>query len=304
MFLQSHSGEVFLLPALPSKFANGSVTGLCARGAFVVDIQWQNSRLSGANVYSRMGNTCRLRSKWPIDVKLGPDYVSAPMIAPGLYEFSTIAGSNYTIIPAAIAETELLVPTFSAGDTHQVQTNAAFSNWRGTLFNANAASDFVSYVVSNVVAGDYRIRVAADAGPNRGQFQLSCGLVGGGLADVGPVQDTYSATNLAYLLPIRLTTPTNVISLWTNQLTEYDCGTWTAPAGGDYEFKFTVAGKNAGSGGYALAFDQIRFTPAASGGSSNQPPTDISLSNASASAFSRIWLPSTRASMLVRMKHR
>jgi hypothetical protein len=215
-------------------------------------------------------------------VKLGSNYVDAPMVRPGLYQFTTIAGSNYTILPATIAETEnLAANSLSAGDTHQVLTNAAFSNVRGTRFNASAASDFVSYIVSNVVAGSYRVRVVADAGNDRGQFQLACGPVSGTLTSLGTAQDTYSATNLAYLLPLRIGTPTNVISLWTNQLTEFDCGIWQAPSNGNYEFKFTVAGKNAASSGYTLSFDHIKFTPAPAAPPANNPPTDITLANSS-----------------------
>ena len=261
MFLQSQSGEVHLLPALPSKLTNGMVSGLCARGGFEVDdLSWTNGRLTGATILSKVGNTCRLRSKWPITVKLGSDYVDAPMVLPGLYEFSTLAGSNYTIAPADVAETENLSATTS-GDSHLIVTNAAFSNLRGTRLNANAPGDFVTYTVPNLKAGRYHLYVGADAGKDRGRFQLACGS-SGVLTNVGPVQDTYSATNVAYLLPIRLNTPTNRIVLWTNMLKEYDCGIWEAPANGNYDFKFTVVDKNASSSGYALAFDYVKFVPA------------------------------------------
>jgi hypothetical protein len=180
------------------------------------------------------------------------------MVLPGLYQFSTIAGSNYTIVPAIAYETENLSASISAGDAHQVTTNAAFSNWRGTLLTANAAGDYVTYTVSNLTAGTYHIYIGADAGANRGKFQLACGPSGGTLTNVGPVQDTYSATNLAYLLPINLYTTTNLIILWTNLLKEYDCTNWQAPSNGNYQFKFTVAG----SSNYNLAFDYIKLAPA------------------------------------------
>jgi alpha-L-fucosidase 2 len=263
MFLQSPRGEIILLPALPTQLTNGMVSGLCARGGFEVDnLMWTNGQFTGATILSKVGNVCRLRSRWPIDVKLGDNYVDAPMVLPGLYEFPTIAGSNYTILPANVAEAENLPATDTAGDSLQIVTNAAFSNLRGSRLNATAAGDYVAYTVSNLTAGTYHIRIGADEGQDRGQFQLSCGPVGGVLTNVGSVQDTYSPTDMVYLLPIHLTTPTNEIVLWTNYLQELDCGTWQAPTNGNYQFKFSVAGKNAASSGYNLVFDYIKLTPA------------------------------------------
>ena len=61
IFLQSHAGEISLLPALPAAWPTGSVSGLRARGGVTVDIEWHDGKLSTATLVSATDQTVRVR---------------------------------------------------------------------------------------------------------------------------------------------------------------------------------------------------------------------------------------------------
>jgi len=51
MFLQSHLGNLLLLPAVPDEFATGKITGICARGGYTLDLEWKDKKLVKAVIY-------------------------------------------------------------------------------------------------------------------------------------------------------------------------------------------------------------------------------------------------------------
>ncbi|MBK7403985.1 MAG: glycoside hydrolase family 95 protein [Phycisphaerales bacterium] len=104
MLLQSHEGEIDrplirLLPALPSAWESGVVRGLRARGAFEIDIVWNDGEIVAAELRSLSGTACRLwcpracrvLAKGGEEVATsGPDDVAS---------FDTVVGGVYRVVP-------------------------------------------------------------------------------------------------------------------------------------------------------------------------------------------------------------
>jgi alpha-L-fucosidase 2 len=61
MLLQSQTGEIELLPALPQSWPSGKVTGLKARGGFTVDIEWKDGMVAAYRVTSKNPRTVTVR---------------------------------------------------------------------------------------------------------------------------------------------------------------------------------------------------------------------------------------------------
>lgn len=55
MLMQSSTNKIVLLPALPESWADGSVQGICARGGFVVNMEWKNREVVSLIVSSLKG---------------------------------------------------------------------------------------------------------------------------------------------------------------------------------------------------------------------------------------------------------
>lgn len=103
MLLQSHAGEIHLLPALPAAWLDGRVKGLRARGGFEVDMTWKGGKVASATIRSQAGTRCRLRVRLPVAVKSGGKVIQTEQPEPGVVVFATEAGKSYIIEPSQTA---------------------------------------------------------------------------------------------------------------------------------------------------------------------------------------------------------
>jgi alpha-L-fucosidase 2 len=80
LMVQSHTQYIDILPALPAALPNGEVKGICARGGFVLDMQWKDGKLVKLIVHSKTGN--------PLKIRYNGAVVTMKTIANGIYQFN------------------------------------------------------------------------------------------------------------------------------------------------------------------------------------------------------------------------
>jgi alpha-L-fucosidase 2 len=98
MLLQSHAGQIHLLPALPKAWSDGYVEGLRARGDFEVDMEWEKGRLENAMIRSHRGGTCTLRGNLPVRVTYRGHAVETVSVDKNVIQFQTIPAGEYSIL--------------------------------------------------------------------------------------------------------------------------------------------------------------------------------------------------------------
>jgi alpha-L-fucosidase 2 len=99
ILLQSHLGYMELLPTLPKAWANGSVKGMKARGAFLIDMAWEESKLKQAKILSGKGADCRLKTSAPVTVTHNGRAVHVTKHDDGSISFPTESGTSYVVVP-------------------------------------------------------------------------------------------------------------------------------------------------------------------------------------------------------------
>ena len=97
MLVQSHEGVIDLLPALPNEWSEGKFTGICTRGAFQLNLEWKNSKVTRAVILSKQGGLCKIDAKMPVFVTSNGRKIAFKNAGNGVIEFMTNKGAQYNI---------------------------------------------------------------------------------------------------------------------------------------------------------------------------------------------------------------
>lgn len=98
MLLQSKPGMLKLLPALPDEWQKGSIKGIKARGNYTVAMNWENGKLTEAEIYSGSGGNCILNSKTPVKVLGVASTTGSAVDKNYTVSFKTEKGKTYKVI--------------------------------------------------------------------------------------------------------------------------------------------------------------------------------------------------------------
>jgi GH35 family endo-1,4-beta-xylanase len=136
---------------------------------------------------------------------------------------------------------KLNVLAVSNGDYQSVLGNTTLSANAGRQLNADADGDFITLQAHVPFSGQWNVKIGALNQATGGSFQLAIAPPGStNFTDINVSQDTYAANS---------------------ESTELNLGTVAFGITGDWQFRFTVTGKNPSATAYHLFLDYIRLTP-------------------------------------------
>ena len=154
MLMQSHNGKIRILPALPSQWKNGSITGLRARGGFTVDsMAWKNGALTYLSI--------KASNKELLNVEYKGNTASFVSSAGAKYEFDANLKLTNKPFEAIALPAKIEAEDYTAMDGIQVEPD---ENGNPNVGWVNDG-DYTEYLVNAPAAGTYKLtaRVASKA---------------------------------------------------------------------------------------------------------------------------------------------
>ncbi len=174
MLLQSHTDVIDILPALPTEWSKGSISGLKAVGDFTVSIEWESNQANKVTITNNQGQPCYVKCANIADADVTVNGVATAIgeakTVNGLecYQIASKAGDEIVItfsnatqtdksaLEALIAQTEELVEeccdyyateatlTTTEGESYRIWSNADHND-----YNSSTDGDGVAALIDN-----------------------------------------------------------------------------------------------------------------------------------------------------------
>ena len=96
MLVQSHEDVIQLLPALPKEWNSGKFYGVCTRGAFELNLEWENGVTKKVEILSKAGKNCIISANNTVKVFSNGNQVQIKR-KNGYIEFPTEKGQIYKL---------------------------------------------------------------------------------------------------------------------------------------------------------------------------------------------------------------
>lgn len=188
MLLQSHAGFLDLLPALPSSWGTGSMTGLKARGGYTVDLSWKFGALSTARITASQAGICEVRTAQAITVTKNGTAVSVTYPASGLTEWTASAGDAFDIVnptpnspptPAGLAAVAGNTTVFlswaaiSGVDGYRIKRATASGGPYTTIINFTPGTTYLDASLGNGTPYYYVVTAIAGGAESANSAQVS-----------------------------------------------------------------------------------------------------------------------------------
>lgn len=97
MLIQSNEETIELLPALPDEWSSGSFNGVCARGAFELNLAWNEKIITEVAILSKEGQYCRIKAGSLNNVSCNGKKIKLTNYPDGSIGFPTVQGNSYKL---------------------------------------------------------------------------------------------------------------------------------------------------------------------------------------------------------------
>ncbi|WFE35269.1 glycoside hydrolase N-terminal domain-containing protein [Micromonospora sp. WMMD975] len=165
MLLHSHTGELNVLPALPSAWSTGQVAGLRGRGGYTVAISWSNGQVDEIGIRADRDGTLRVRSRLFAGgfTIADPSDGSTPATTrpeTDVVQFSVRAGHTYRAARPGVTPS----PTLTASPTPTTTPTSTSPTPTPTTSSPAPSGARATYAVTGSWSGGFQGEVTVTAG--------------------------------------------------------------------------------------------------------------------------------------------